>query len=318
MRLKNTQHGGSRFSALSSPLATMLVAAALSALGATANAAPTEPSAQLAAHGSQRIDKAALEGASLAWERTGQAAALVGEDGTVMYAYGQSRPVISCSPLHLCVVQLQHGEKVTDLSIGDSVRWRVGSSMAGDLPVIVIKPVASGLETNLTVTTDHGRIYYLTLRSADDGYVPMVGFYDPQAIVEHVNAQATAREATAQARKERQEATLGDIDPAKLDFAYTCTGDAPFKPEQVFSANGHVYLKMPSNMVYRDAPAVFNTSQGEKQLINSRLVRGYDILDGLPMAFSLVAGVGSDAQAVECEHKGHTRHALLPLFSSGN
>jgi len=260
-----------------------------------------------AQNGATPVSQSTIDGAAQAWQKNGQAAGLVGTNGKVMYAYGESRPVIECSPLHLCVIELIKGEKVTDLSIGDSVRWKLASSAAGEQPVVVVKPVAPGLETNLTVMTDAGRVYYMTLRSTTTHYIPLVGFYDPQALITHVNEQAQA----VRYAQERKDATLGNVDPASLDFGYSCHGDAPFAPAQVFSGAGHVYLKMPEAMQYGDAPAVFDTTKGRLELLNSRLVHGYEVIDGLPEKFRLVSGVGHGAQTVDC---GHKEHRISSLF----
>jgi type IV secretion system protein VirB9 len=254
------------------------------------------------------ISSAAIDHAERLWEHTGQAAGMIGANGTVMVAYGETRPAIRCTPLHLCVIELLAGEQITDWSIGDSVRWKAAASRAGDMPVVVIKPVAAGLETNLTVLTDQGRVYYMTLTSTQSSYVPLVQFYNPQEIIEKINVQTHSLHAQAQAVQESKDATLGKLDPATLDFNYACAseGQISFKPVRVFSGNGHVYLQMPEDMKYHDAPAVFDESNNTTQLINSRLARGYAILDGLPQKFKLVAGVGGEAQSVTCTH-GETK-----------
>ncbi|MDR0275588.1 MAG: TrbG/VirB9 family P-type conjugative transfer protein [Burkholderiaceae bacterium] len=243
-----------------------------------------------------------IEQADKIWQRVGQAGGVIGTNGTVMYAYGESRPTINCAPLHLCVIQLIAGEQITDLSIGDSVRWKVAASRAGDAPVVVTKPVTAHLETNLTVLTDQGRVYYMTLKSTTSNYVPLVQYYNPQEIIEKINARTGQMHAQAQAAQETKDASLGKLDPATMDFNYACKGEASFKPSKVFSGNGHVYLQMPDDMKYHDAPAAFDQSNDTTQLINSRLTRGYTILDGLPEKFKLVVGVGSDAQTIECAH----------------
>jgi type IV secretion system protein VirB9 len=46
---------------------------------------------------------------------------------------------------------------------------------------------------------------------------------------------------------------------------------------------------------------VFNVSNNETELLNSRLVNGYYIVDGKPSKLSLVLGVGASAQTVQCE-----------------
>jgi type IV secretion system protein VirB9 len=206
--------------------------------------------------------------------------------------------------LHLCVIKLMPGESINDISIGDSVRWRVASSRAGDMPVIVLKPAATGLETNLTVLTDAGRVYYMTLRSAARGAVPLIQFFDPQDILIKVNERRDQTQAQARQEQEKRDASFGKLDPVALDFQYICTAKnkAQFKPTEVFSGNGHIYLKMPEDMKYQDAPVVFDTSTDNMQLINSRYARGYEVIDGLPTKFKLVVGVDSDAQTVECAH----------------
>ena len=254
----------------------------------------------------------ATDAAARQWLRTGVAADVIGTNGSVMYAYGQSRPTITCAPLHVCVIDLLPGEHITSLSIGDSVRWLVQPTNAGDRPVVIVKPTQAGLVTNLVVTTDAGRVYYMTLVSDAHDYVPLVGFYDPQQLVIDLQQQAAQARAAAQAKAEaRQQAVvapLGDIDPAKLDFDFTCKADngnddTSMLPVRVFAGGGHTYLQMPPDMKFTDAPAVFNTSDGSTELMNSRLVHGYYVIDGLPTRFKLVLGVGKNSRAVTCHHE---------------
>ena len=257
----------------------------------------------------------ATDAAAQQWLRTGVANDIIGTNGQVMYAYGQSRPTITCAPLHVCVINLLAGEHITSLSIGDSVRWLVQPTNAGDRPVVVVKPTAAGLVTNLVVTTDAGRVYYMTLVSDAHDYVPLVGFYDPQQLVINMQQQAAqaraAEQAKVDARKQAVVAPLGDIDPAKLDFDFRCKADdnhadldnADLLPVRVFAGGGHTYLQMPPDMKFTDAPAVFNTSNGSTELMNSRLVHGYYVIDGLPTKFKLVLGVGKNSRAVTCHHE---------------
>ena len=257
----------------------------------------------------------ATDAASQQWLQTGSAPDIIGTNGQVMYAYGQSRPTITCAPMHVCVINLLPGEHITSLSIGDSVRWLVQPTNAGDRPVVIVKPTQAGLVTNLVVTTDAGRVYYMTLISDKHDYVPLVGFYDPQQLVINLQQQAaqarTAEQAKAQAKKQAVVAPLGDIDPAKLDFDFRCKADdnhadidnADLLPVRVFAGGGHTYLQMPQAMKFTDAPAVFNTSDGSTELMNSRLVHGDYVIDGLPTRFKLVLGVGKNSRAVTCHHE---------------
>jgi len=262
---------------------------------------------------------AARLAAAKRWEQSGQAEALVGAGGAVEYPYGFSRPTITCAPLHVCSVALQNGEAVTSVSLGDTVRWLLQTATAGSKPVLMIKPTQAGLSTNLVVTTDKGRIYYMHLVASKTEYVPMVTFYDPSEMTRDMNAeaQAMARQkaefeasiaatklAAEQAKASRVVAdkSVGKLDPTSLDFGYTCKGDATFKPSRVFSNDTHTFIQLPPGSNASDAPAVFNLSSGsEPELLNSRLVNGYYIVDGKPTKINLVLGLDSKAQIVTCE-----------------
>ncbi|MES2142123.1 MAG: hypothetical protein V4471_04460 [Pseudomonadota bacterium] len=42
-----------------------------------------------------------------------------------------SRPIVVCTPLHLCVLQLEHGEKINNIDLGDAAHWLVSTSLIG-------------------------------------------------------------------------------------------------------------------------------------------------------------------------------------------
>jgi type IV secretion system protein VirB9 len=103
-----------------------------------------------------------------------------GRDGRVLYAFGAGLPSVVCAPLRVCMIELQPGEKIVgEPQIGDSVRWHLSPALFGsgeaETPVIVLKPLSAGLDTNLLITTDR-RAYYLRLLSKPDDYVARVAF----------------------------------------------------------------------------------------------------------------------------------------------
>ena len=106
-----------------------------------------------------------------------------GPDGRVMYSYGAGLPTVVCAPLRVCMIELEAGEKIVgEPHIGDSVRWIISPALYGAgeqaTPVIVLKPQAPGLDTNLLITTDR-RAYYLRLISKPEDYVARVSFAYP-------------------------------------------------------------------------------------------------------------------------------------------
>jgi type IV secretory pathway VirB9-like protein len=240
---------------------------------------PVQPIAKAQVRKLSDADAARLAAAQR-WEQTGVADALIGAGGAVEYPYGYSRPKITCAPLHVCSVALQDGEAVTSVSIGDTVRWLLQNATAGSKPVLMIKPTQAGLSTNLVVTTDKGRVYYMHLVSSKAEYVPMVTWYDPAAMTRDLSAeaQASARQnaefeatiaasklAAEQAKAQRVVAdkSVGKLDPTTLDFGYTCTGEAVFKPARVFANDTHTFIQLPPGASASDALPVFNVSNNE-------------------------------------------------------
>jgi type IV secretion system protein TrbG len=224
--------------------------------------------------------------------RTKASPGLAAGEGRVLFPYGQSQPTVTCAPLHICVVTLMPGEKINDLSIGDSVQ----TSQAGESPIVIIKPTEAGLGTNLVISTNRQRVYYLILESSDTKYQPQVGFYDA--------AEMTAHFTRSEDEELSRSLAPGKIDPSSLDFNYSCesSGGDDFMPSRVFSGNGHLYLQMPNSMKGGDAPAIFNLSSGSTELINSRFdpTKGYFVVDGTPSKLKLVVGNKDGNRSVTC------------------
>lgn len=260
------------------------------------------------------------------WEESGQADALVGPGGDLQLAYGYSRPTVRCAPLQVCTIRLIPGENIVSIALGDTVRWHAQQTTAGDIPVILVKPTQPGLTTNLVVTTDQARIYYLHLLSEKREYMPMVSFYDPEATLKQATfeqrqierlkkkveaAEAAAREAREAAEKARAEhkartvvaeAPTDDFDPTKLDFGYRCTAEKrdarEFLPVRVFSNKTHTFVQMPPDL--SDWPAIFKKADDIRQLANARRSGQYFVVDGRPAEITLVRNVGLNASVVNC------------------
>src|SRR5262249_37311984 len=108
-----------------------------------------------------------------------------GPDGRVVYAYGAGQPILVCAPLRLCAIELEPGEHLVGVpQISDSLRWRVLPASYGKgneaTTVLVVKPLNTGLDATLIITTDL-RPYYLRLLSKAEDFTARVAFnYDEQ------------------------------------------------------------------------------------------------------------------------------------------
>ena len=75
-----------------------------------------------------------------------------------LYPYNQEpEPTVDCAPLRTTDIQLQPGETITDVALGDTERWMATPAASGDprnaVPHLAVKPQAPGIETNLTIYT---------------------------------------------------------------------------------------------------------------------------------------------------------------------
>ncbi len=227
------------------------------------------------------------------------------ESGEILYPYGHSHPTIECAPLHICVIHLMANEKINNLSLGDTVRWIIQTGQAGSRAVVMVKPTEDKLNTNLVITTSLGRIYYLNLVSTTNHYLPMVGFYDPDEIIQHVLDQQ--EKITAQ--KKEVIATLPSVNPQDIDFNYWCEGTEPL-PDRVFSSLGKVFIQLPTEWIDGKAPALFIVENGKEVLTNYEINHHYYVVNHLFKEAHLILGSGDNQQTV-------TIHAgKRPLFGN--
>ncbi|MHB1490442.1 MAG: P-type conjugative transfer protein TrbG [Cellulomonas sp.] len=228
----------------------------------------------------------------------------------MLYPFGQKIPTVVCSPLRVCDIQLQRGEKVLNVSVGDSVDWLVKPAYSGsgdDIQTnVIVKPIQAGKDTNLMITTDR-RVYQINLKSADTGYTPLVGFYYPNEVVQQWHAASVA---TAKAKAQDQATSIADLPAfplAAMDTAYTVHGYATFKPNLVFNVEGKVYMRMPKNMKYETAPVLMlGGNHGYTRLVNYQMVGDgqWIVVDRLFKKAALIVGKGDNQQRVIIRYTG--------------
>ncbi len=146
---------------------------------------------------SAREEKAAAMARS--WV-TGDDPVVRGNDGRVMYRFGGPLPTVVCAPLMVCDIELQAGERVLSLDIGDP-RFTVSFALSGSGNAktvhVRIKPTDTDLVTNVNITTDR-RTYVVKLLSRSQDWMPIVAFTYP----EDAQAQLVALQ-VAMAKEER-------------------------------------------------------------------------------------------------------------------
>ncbi|MBI4723825.1 MAG: P-type conjugative transfer protein TrbG [Rhodomicrobium sp.] len=196
-----------------------------------------------------------------------------GEEGATIFVFGSTLPTIVCAPLYVCDLALQEGESVNDLNVGDSVRWKItpAAQGAGDAIVthVIIKPTDVGLVTNLVITTNR-RTYIIKLLSRAQDWMPRAAFEYP----DDANSQWKAYRARFEAKQEMQAARAAAPAPAKLDFEYSISGDAPWKPTRVYTDGVKTYILFPPEVGSTELPALVEIAEDNSFLGLDSLING--------------------------------------------
>jgi type IV secretion system protein TrbG len=258
------------------------------------------------------LNNAAVSAAAVAhqWE-TGVGTPTPGPDGRVLYVFGQGMPVMVCAPLRVCAVELEPGEHLqSQPQIGDSRRWEITPVMSGSgldqTPLLVVKPIEPGLETDLIIPTDR-RTYVVRLISDPTRFVSRLAFQypaDDRAKWATFQAQqdAAARDAEAVAEQKRAQDQAKDKQAGVLPMAenaldnlyfdYKLSGDPAYRPERVLDDGQHTYLIYPNDGRFRELPTLLMLVNGKTELVNFRVDGTRYIVDRLFDKAILVVGVG--------------------------
>jgi P-type conjugative transfer protein TrbG len=238
----------------------------------------------------------------------------------VQVPFGHQVPVVRCAPLRVCLIELEEGELVLNTVTGDSARWildRAEAGPRGRTTVLVAKPTACNLTTNLVITTNR-RIYQITLDArpckSEDGENPhepftrLLRFYYPDELV-RTWASAEAAKRAAAAEEARAVTPLGALGPqgggpplAALHFNYrwTRTGKYPWAPAAVFDDQVHTYIRLPGSGVGQEAPVLFLIDRKGGTALLNYVIRGqYYVTDRVFDKAALVLGSGKDQQRLE-------------------
>lgn len=243
------------------------------------------------------------------WQATSESAIkpVAGPDGSVRFPFGISQPSIVCAVIQACDIELQPGEQINNLNIGDTVRWILDAAVSGSGATqtqhLIITPLDVGLNTTVVATTDR-RTYRIKLRSHATDYMAAVTFSYPEDAMRKFDLLKN-RES-----KERQENTIPETGEllGDLHFDYAVSGDAAWKPVRVYNNGKKTTIQMPRAMSQTDAPTLLVLrkdggvfSDEETVMVNYRIkgeLRDRFEVDSIFDRAILISGVGSNQERV--------------------
>lgn len=191
-------------------------------------------------------------------------------DGAIYQVYA--------APERVTDIALQSGEALIAVAAGDTARWVIGDTQsgsgAGRRTHILVKPFASGLATNLIITTDR-RSYHLALASTRDAAMASLSWTYPQ------DALIALRRAAAEAQAAAPVAEGLAVE--RLRFDYAIGGDRPaWRPLRAFDDGRQTFIEFPERIAVGEAPPLFVIGEdGEAQLVNYRVRGRFYVVDRL-------------------------------------
>ena len=222
-----------------------------------------------------------------------------GPDGKVIFLYGEVQPSVVCSPLQVCDIELQAGEIVRDVLVGDTVRWKVDPATSGapngQAVHLIVKPAEAGLMTSMVVTTSR-RTYHIQLKSHPTQYMARVGFDYPEDI--------NTRFAEINARIDASVVPGAGVPADQLDFSFHVSGSARWRPTRIYSDGMKTFIQFPSSLSGQDAPVLFVVSGGENRIVNYRMKGAMMVVDYNIDRAILVSGVGRQQQKITIRRGG--------------
>ncbi len=204
------------------------------------------------------------------------------EPGTLYQVYAQ--------PMRITDIALEPGEKIIgEPASGDVVRWilALGKSMQSGVEQwhVYLKPTRPDLATNLAINTDR-RSYLLELHSYEATFMAAIVWHYPEDELARLQAQAAEL-----AGQQKTASPVVGVDALNFDYTIQVVKGKPvWTPVQVFDDGRRTFVRFPSAMVLREAPALFVLRDSETQLVNYRVKNDTYVIDRLIDAAELRVG----------------------------
>ncbi|WP_414041228.1 TrbG/VirB9 family P-type conjugative transfer protein [Acidithiobacillus sp. M4-SHS-6] len=246
-----------------------------------------------------------------------------GANGTVNSLAG--RPVLVCSPLHTCIIELPAGVKpVTTVGVSKS-EWNVQQAIVGTQPEIFLSPKFKGLHQNIVVAaTDQGRPINYEIRLVSDAvrYIPALKIEDSGGAVRSWKPalqgadlqSADLQSAAVAARKGKTPRVLPlpniHLDHINLRWSIHCGGGGwfgfsdckPIRPLHVYDDGTHTFIDMPHGLASHGGFPILQARNASGHLIGvDTQIRGNTyVVDSVPAEILLRLG----SEVVTIQHEG--------------
>ncbi|WP_081576955.1 TrbG/VirB9 family P-type conjugative transfer protein [Acidithiobacillus thiooxidans] len=249
-------------------------------------------------------------------------------NGTVDSLAG--RPVLVCSPLHTCIIELPDGVRpVTTVGISKS-EWNVQQALVGKQPEIFLSPKFKGLHQNIVVAaTDQGRPSNYEIRLVSDAvrYIPALKIEDSRGEVRSwktdlpsAGSQAAALQTADNAPTDPSAADpKGNVLPlpnirlnhVNLRWSIHCGGGGwfrssdckPIRPLRVYDDGTHTFIDMPQGLASHGGFPILQARNASGHLIgvNTQIRGNTYVVDSVPA--EILLRLGSEVVTIQQEER---------------
>ncbi len=177
------------------------------------------------------------------------------EDAALVYTYAPGALYeLQTAPSYISTILLEPGETVLDIAAGDTTRWMVSQTLTGSgetgRTLIIVKPLAAKLKTNIVLATDRRAYLIEAVSVAGDTYTAQVAWSYPKPLA----AQPPP--------------------PPVLNYGYDITPprrSAPvWTPVSVWDDGRKTWIAFSSNVAAADMPPLFVRTGEGLELVNYR------------------------------------------------
>ena len=200
------------------------------------------------------------------------------------------------NPSFISTILLEPGETLNDVAAGDTSRWMVTETIAESeidgRTVVLVKPQASGLRTNIVLVTDRRTYTIEAIAQAGSAYSAQIAWCYPES----------------------DAASGAALSVAQLNFAYrirTTRGRRPsWLPTRVFDDGRRTWIEMPESVAASDLPPLFIITPEGAELVNYRVQGQRYMVDRVFDAAELRLGTRAPI-VVRIEREGLERSGSL-------
>ena len=191
---------------------------------------------------------------------------LTGDIRLVTFEYDPENTYLVLSkPRAQTHIKIPDGELIETVMAGDTASWDFTPTKNNRN--LFIKPKYEDIQTPLTIITNK-RTYQILARSTGDNrkwYQQVSWETEKGFVVDSPSKEDAEVEPTLRLAKKAQEEKF-QLNPEKVNYKYSVSGSAKFKPTQVFDDGKMVWVKMPDGLV--ELPAFFAKEGRDLVLIN--------------------------------------------------